>query len=360
MQSKDPRARNSYDFIRFVAASAVLFSHHFALSQLPEPAVPFYGEDFGKLAVEVFFSLSGFLICRSLQKSSDWAQFVSARFLRIFPNLAFSLIAASLATLFWYHNYSHAWKHTKFVIGNLLMFFRGVTFTIPGVFEDAKVSAVNGPLWSLPSELWLYVLLFAIFILGGRRSSLLIFIAAVTLSAVWYLTPAGGGVIFGPIDSFQLARLGSFFMCGAIVAVCWPYIEKRAVLIGAMALLIVVLLGRFLPAATIVRSLAIAALVIGLGSSRAMAWFAKGGDASYGIYIFAWPLQQFSLLLIDSFWWSMCAAFLTTTALGYATWHLFEKRAMSSRKSFAETIRNAATSVRSRNFLKVESRSQRP
>jgi peptidoglycan/LPS O-acetylase OafA/YrhL len=354
MDPQDPRARNSYDFVRFLAASAVLFSHHFALSRIPEPAVPLYGEDFGKLAVEIFFSLSGFLICRSLQKTTDWAQFVSARFLRIFPNLTFSLVTASLATLVWYQNYGHLWKHAKYVIGNLLMFFRGVTFTIPGVFEDSKVAAVNGPLWSLPSELWLYVLLFALFAIGGRRSSLLIFIAALTLSLVWFFTPASGGFIFGPIDTFQLSRLGSFFMSGAILAVCWPYIEKRAVLIGVVALLAILLLGNLLPPANILRALTVATIVIGLGSSRAMAWFAKGGDASYGIYIFAWPLQQFSLLLIDSFWLSMLAAFAATTALGYATWHLFEKRAMSSRKSFAESIRSAAGSWGRRSELKVE------
>src|ERR1035438_4080365 len=95
-ESMEPRAENSYDFVRFCAASAVLFSHHFALSRIPEPPVPGYGEDLGKLAVEVFFCLSGFLICRSLQKSSNWAQFVSARVLRILPNLTFSLIATSL------------------------------------------------------------------------------------------------------------------------------------------------------------------------------------------------------------------------------------------------------------------------
>ena len=342
----DPRARNSYDFVRFVAAAAVLFSHHFALSLLPEPAVPIYGEDFGKLAVEVFFCLSGFLICRSLQKSTDWAQFVSARFLRIVPNLTFSLIAASLATLLWYRNYDHIGKHIKFVVGNLLMFFRGVTFTIPGVFEDEKLPAVNGPLWSLPSELWLYVLLFVFFIVGGRKSGILIFIGAVSLSILWYLTPPSGGFRFGPFDTFQLARLGSFFLSGSMLAVCWPYLEKYAVAIGAVALLVILFMGNLLPAATIFRSLTIAAIVIGLGSSKAMAWFSRGGDASYGMYIFAWPLQQFSILLIDSFWLSMLTAFLATVALGYATWHAFEKRAMSHRKRFAEIIRRDAQAVR--------------
>jgi peptidoglycan/LPS O-acetylase OafA/YrhL len=342
----EPRAENSYDFVRFCAASAVLFSHHFALSRIPEPPVPGYGEDFGKLAVEVFFCLSGFLICRSLQKSSNWAQFVSARVLRILPNLTFSLIATSLGTLLWYSNYGHIWMHAKFVIGNLLMFFRGVTYTIPGVFEDAKGgAAVNGPLWSLPTEIWLYVLLFVFFILGRRRSGFLIIIGALSLSLVWHVTPPIGDFTLGPLGLFQFARLGSFFLSGAVLATCWPYIENHAIAIGAIALLAIIIIGKILSGATIFHSLVLAAIVIGLGSSNAMAWFSKGGDASYGMYIFAWPLQQFSILLINSFWLSMLIAFLTTTALGYATWHTFEKRAMSSRKQFAMGIQKCVARI---------------
>ncbi len=341
-KSVETRAGNSYDFVRFCAASAVLFSHHYALSRIPEPPVPGYGEDFGKLAVEVFFCLSGFLICRSLQKSTNWAQFLSARMLRILPNLTFSLAATSLATLLWYGNYSHIKEHAKFVVRNLLMFFKGVAYTIPGVFEDAKGGAViNGPLWSLPIEIWLYVLLFLLFILGGRRSGLLIIVGALLLSVLWNLTPPIGDFTLGPLGAFQFTRLGSFFLSGAVLAVCWSYIGNHAVAIGVVSLLAVIFAGKVLLGATIFHALAVAAIVIGLGSSQAMAWFSKGGDASYGMYIFAWPLQQFSLLLINSFWLSMLAAFLITTALGYATWHAFEKRAMSSRKRFAEGIQKS-------------------
>jgi peptidoglycan/LPS O-acetylase OafA/YrhL len=65
------RAANSYDFVRFCAASAVFFSHHFDLAGFAEPQVPGFGEDFGELGVEIFFCLSGFLICLSLQRSND-------------------------------------------------------------------------------------------------------------------------------------------------------------------------------------------------------------------------------------------------------------------------------------------------
>jgi len=317
----EPRAGNSYDFVRFCAASAVLFSHHFALAGLPAPPVPGYGEDFGKLGIEVFFCLSGFLICRSLQKSTDWARFISARFLRIFPNLTFALVTASLVTLLWYGNYANLWPHAKYVIRNLLMFLRGVTYVIPGVFTDALNPAVNGPLWSLPSELWLYALLFLIFILGGRRSGICILLGALFLSIAWGATPIIGNIYMHPLplDSSQFSRLGSFFLSGALLAACWSYIENHALAIGAVALLAIIFIRNLLPIDTIFHSLALGAVVIGLGSSKAMAWFSKGGDASYGMYIFAWPVQQFCLLLIGPFWLSMLAAFLATAALGYAT-----------------------------------------
>jgi peptidoglycan/LPS O-acetylase OafA/YrhL len=59
------------------------------------------------------------------------------------------------------------------------------------------------------------------------------------------------------------------------------------------------------------------------------------------MYVLAWPVQQFSMLLIEPFWLSMLAAFLMTTALGYGTWHGFEKRAMSYANRFAPTRRSA-------------------
>jgi peptidoglycan/LPS O-acetylase OafA/YrhL len=54
-----PVRRTATNFVRFCAASAVLFSHHFHLSGFPEPQVSGFGEDFGEVAVEVFFCLSG-------------------------------------------------------------------------------------------------------------------------------------------------------------------------------------------------------------------------------------------------------------------------------------------------------------
>ena len=339
--SVDSRAANSYDFVRFCAASAVLFSHHFDLSGLPEPQVPGFGEDFGEVAVEVFFCLSGFLICRSLQKSPGWTQFVAARFLRIYPTLALALIASSAATLVWYRNYPNLGPHLGYVGDNLLLFVNGVTQIIPGAFTDATRPDVNDPLWTLPYELWLYVALALLFVFGVRRSAVGIVAATLLVTTAWSATSLINDVDLGPLESRELFRVGSYFMSGAMLAVLWPWIGRHAVVIGAAGLISVLALRNLLPIDTLLHSLALAAAVVGLGSSGTMAWFSRGGDASYGMYVLAWPVQQFVLLLIAPFWLSLLVAFLATAALGYATWHAYERRLMAYPKRLAERRRFA-------------------
>ena len=325
----DPRARNSYDFVRFCAASGVLFSHHFDLVGLPEPQVPGYGGDAGELAVEVFFALSGFLICLSLQKQNGWARFIFARILRIFPNLAFVLVVTSLVTLLWYGNEAQLRAHADYVADNLLLFVKGVTFVIPGIFADATRTSINDPLWTLPYELWCYVLLSLLFLLGGKWRGAIVIGATLLTGLAWSLTPAAGEFDFGPLESAEFFRLVSFFLSGAVIAVFWESMKPHALAMGIAGLSAMLVVRQVFDTDTIFVSLALAAATIGLGHSKAMAWFSKGGDASYGMYVFAWPVQQFSILLIGSFWVSLGVAFLVTAAIGYATWHAFEKRAMA-------------------------------
>ena len=340
--SVDTRAANSYDFVRFCAASAVLFSHHFDLSGLPEPQVPGFREDFGEVAVEVFFCLSGFLICRSLQKSPSWTQFVAARVLRIYPTLAFALIASSAATFIWYRNSPNLAAHAAYVGDNLLLFANGVTQTIPGVFTDATRQDINDPLWTLPYELWCYAALALLFVFGVRRSAAGIVTVTLLVTTAWAAEPWLDDFDLGPLESFEVFRLGSYFMSGAMLAVLWRWIGGHAVALGATGLITALALRNLLPIDTVFHSLALAATVVGLGSSGLMAWFSRGGDASYGMYVFAWPVQQFVLLLVAPFWLSLTVAFLATAALGYATWHAYERRLMAYPKRLAERPRFAA------------------
>jgi peptidoglycan/LPS O-acetylase OafA/YrhL len=178
------------------------------------------------------------------------------------------------------------------------------------------------------------------FVLSGRRSGTGIVLGTLFVGIVWSATPILGQFKIGPLESFEFFRLGSFFLSGAALAVIWPYIGRHALTIGVAGLIGIFLVRNLVPIDTIFHPLTVAAATIGLGSSRAMAWFSKGGDASYGMYVFAWPVQQFSLLLIEPFWLSMLAAFAATSMLGYATWHTFEKRALSYSDRFARIFQS--------------------
>jgi peptidoglycan/LPS O-acetylase OafA/YrhL len=55
------------------------------------------------------------------------------------------------------------------------------------------------------------------------------------------------------------------------------------------------------------------------------------GDLSYGIYLWAWPVQQILVMLFGkslSVWQHMAVALPVTVACALASWHLVEKRAL--------------------------------
>ena len=320
----------------------VIFSHQFDLAGFAEPQVPFYGEDFGQLAVAIFFCLSGFLIAQSLEKQNDAARFLAARFLRIFPNLAFVLIVTSAVALFAYGNYAHLWQHIAYVLRNLTMFVGGTVFVIPGILGDATRQSMNDPLWTLPYELWSYLILFAVCFPGPRWSRYGILVLGIGLAIL--RTVDTDGVVIGPLEAGDFINLASYFFAGAVLALGWRFCARRALAVGLAGLLalIVAVWNEF----TVLQPIALAACVLGLGSLGTMGWFARGGDASYGMYVFGWPVQQLSLHMIGSFWWSLAIAFGVTVAIGYATWHGFERRALSYRDRLADVIRSALRTPR--------------
>ncbi len=340
------RRSNSYDFVRFVAASMVLYSHHFALVGQTEPLVPGLGEKFGAVAVYIFFSLSGFLIYQSLEKNGDWWRFAAARFLRVMPNLTAALVLSSIVTLLWFNNLENIASHLKYVLRNMLMVVAGVSYDINGVFENATLPAVNGPLWSLRYELHLYFILFLIVTFAGRFRGIVLGVALPLLMYHW-ATETQFQYVLG-VDPYEYSRLGQIFLSGSLLGYLWKYWKNYAIPLGFVGLGLCFVFEALIPFNSFINALALGLAVIGLGSSSLMAWFSRGGDGSYGMYIYAWPIQQFSILLIPAFWPSMLVAFLTTVAVGYTTWHLFEKRCMAQVTRFANWMRTLFQKVSSR------------
>jgi peptidoglycan/LPS O-acetylase OafA/YrhL len=282
------KRNNSFGFTRFIAASGVIFSHQFPIAGFEEPRA--YGFSLGAISVYIFFLTSGYLICKSILGNPDFYRFVSARILRIIPNLSFVLILTSAITLIFYANGNHWLEHLRYVVQNLVMLVRGgIYYDIPGVLEGRPEQALNGSLWSLPYEVWCYFILFGLLKFSGNLRTPVVILALVSCLALYWVPDFR----FFPfsIYSGHMAVLGGWFFAGA--------------------------------------ALAMLALPIPVLSSPTMAWFAKAGDPSYGMYIFAWPVQQFCAAAFGNFWLGMAAAFAITIAIGYGTWHGFEQAAVA-------------------------------
>src|SRR5262245_17166512 len=89
---------NNFDFIRWLAATMVVFSHdHAVLGRNDEPLARLSGgfATFGTIGLDVFFVTSGYLVMQSFMRRDDLRYFVAARVLRIFPGLFVSLLVSA-------------------------------------------------------------------------------------------------------------------------------------------------------------------------------------------------------------------------------------------------------------------------
>ena len=330
--------QNSFDFVRFCAAVGVLIGHQFIITGTGPPW-GISNQSVAEIPLAVFFALSGFLIYQSLERSNDFASFLAARLVRIGPTLLGAVVLASACTLIYFNNYAHLIDHLKYVYRNVFFVFRMLSDYIPGVFEGNPTPRINAPLWTLAYEAWLYFLLYLVFLFPSRMRVLMIVLLLAVFNFCWLAFGVNEAPIpFTPLFPMRLGRLGCFFFSGALVAAYWHLARDRASLTGCAGLA-ALCIGEALMPNTAITALALASAVIGLGSSPVLSSFSKGGDASYGIYVFAWPIQQIYQTIFPGFWAGLAFSLLTTIALGYMTWNLYEKRCLARKEQLAKTMR---------------------
>ena len=328
---------NNFHLLRLIAASAVLFSHSFPLAtgdKHTEPLRAAYGCTFGSIAVDLFFLISGMLVTMSLVRRSSAVDFAKARFFRIWPGLTVAvlltvLVLGPLFTTVPLSTYFTAKATARYVYMNLSL-FKGVDYVLPGVFAaNAWPSAINGSLWTLPSEVRCYVALLAIWVLlkplkrpGTLRWALACAWVALFAGVAWSLRTM-------TIEDAP-ARLWLMFCSGAMLYL----LRDRIVLswAGLLAVLVVVALtaGHGM-AFGLVYCLALpyAMLCAAYLPSGLFLQYNRLGDYSYGVYIYAYPVQQTLMHL----WPTLGpialfgAAMILTLVPAVLSWHFIEKPA---------------------------------
>ncbi len=320
---------NNFNLIRFGLAAIVLIHHAIVLTvgeiepvDLPSRVVA----SFGTVGVDGFFIISGFLVTRSIDRRPDWRSFIVARTLRIFPGLWAMLIVtlicgAALGSLAVDDFVSDdlSWQY-------LLNNATGVRtrYLLPGLFGDNRLPAVNGSLWSLRWELYAYTALLIAALAGALRYRWS-FLLAVSVVAAAFL------VIDRPSELLATARRLTFaFHVGSIL-----HIYARQVRMHWQAVFLAMLLAfvtRDWLAGPIFYTVALASVLNWLALVPRGILLRYNGlpDVSYGLYIYAFPIQQFLIAyeIGDTPTTNVVFGFPLTLLFATASWFLIERPAL--------------------------------
>lgn len=338
---------NSFDLIRFVAAFGVLFSHSFALLGKPEPR--FYGgQTLGSLCVFVFFAVSGYLVMTSWDRTRSIRIFIVNRGLRIFPALVVCLVLCAfvlgpVVTVFSPSAYFLSMQPYAYVATNLLMFTGYVGNALPGTFQYLPISnTINGSLWTIRYEIFMYLILLGIVCITARSLRVIAMLLAGFVS-IWALGTYRGlaepGILMWRLEviglSGKLLNLAPFFLVGALLAqVPKHYFDPRAA--GGLAIASMLLYDSTVAMAVLWFTLPLCVLTLAFHSPKVLNVFGKKGDFSYGVYLYAFPVQQtLAQLHVESWWIHLLLSCLITLILAVLSWKLIERPALKLKPRFA-------------------------
>ena len=323
------RENNNYDLLRLAAACLVIVGHAYALV----PAAR--GSDWvskvlhfdysGSLAVKFFFFLSGLVVTNSLLRKPDCVAFLTARIARIFPGLIVCVLIAALGlgplvTNLPLRDYLCHPDVISYVVKNITL---ALQWNLPGVFTAHPNPGVNGSLWTLPIEVFCYLVLFALGLIGvtgGRRAGSLVMTAIIAYALVTprYL------FMFGLPDG-ESQYLPALFAFGALLAINQDHCRinfPACIGLGLLAFLL-----RHTPVFQYAFYAAASYGVLVAGASAALRAIRLPGDFSYGVYLYGWPIQQMLVWLRPD--WSVhrnqAIAIVLALAAGALSWFAIER-----------------------------------
>jgi peptidoglycan/LPS O-acetylase OafA/YrhL len=323
-----PTRSNSLNAIRLLLAVLVIVSHSWPIGGFGD-APRWNGVSLGKCAVFGFFAISGWLITRS-RLTSPLRSFGVRRFLRIYPGFVVALLVvafavAPLGSALGGGPYSVG-DGVRHVVANATMDMR--QFAVGATPVGVPYPAVwNGSLWTLYYEAACYVSVGLLLTVVGRR-----WFGPVVVGAWIGLTVLAVGQSAGWLEFSGFAgnflELAPYFFAGATLFVLCARVPLHWLPAGlAVAWTAAVpLLG----ADPVLAALPIAYLMLWLGAVLPLTSVGRRNDISYGMYIYAFPVQQLLVLLGVTHWGLVpyvATSVVATVPLAVLSWYLVERPA---------------------------------
>jgi peptidoglycan/LPS O-acetylase OafA/YrhL len=340
------RAENNFDGLRIVAACMVIVTHSYVLLGYPQHDWLHYltnsTSSISRLGVWIFFIISGYLVTASAFSSKTVFHYLAKRALRIFPALVAVVILtilvigpiASNISFAEYITNTDTWRYLR-----TITLYR-MHFDIPGVLTTVPyANVINGSLWTLPYEWTLYLVPILVLFLHrilrryARGSLLIMWLLSITAIPFFITHTTNLAVPFLIINAWHLINFGIFFLSGIVMYLYKDEIHfsKRAAVFSLILWCAVSFIDLGRPVAMFVIPYATLSFAL---AKPFLTPLTKFGDISYGLYIYAFPIQQLLVLYCGTmpiplfiFLSGIC-----TLPFAYLSWRYIEKPFLQFKK----------------------------
>jgi peptidoglycan/LPS O-acetylase OafA/YrhL len=330
---------NNIQLLRLVAAAAVMLFHSYVFTGRigDDPLYRATGAtNFSVLGVGSFFVLSGFLVTRSWLERPHLPAFAAARALRIYPALfvavALTIVLAGSSSAVPWREFLSSPITIDYAWNNALAW--EIRYVLPGAFlSNPFPHGVNGSLWTLPVELRLYI---AVAIAGVAGVLVRVHRCAAVLAALLALFAWKPEWLPLQPNDDSVRDLALLFGLGALAYVARAKLPLSLAAFAAGVALYAANPGGFGRGMAFTLTLAYGVLVLAYHPRIQWRRYNRVGDYSYGLYVYAFPIQQTiiarwpALSTGELFAWSVAA----TLAVAAISWHGLEKPALALKSRF--------------------------
>lgn len=329
-----PRSQNSFTALRWIFAIFVVYTHSFALTGKggSDPLGNLLGRPLSEWGVIGFFIISGFLNSASMHRGAVGngpASFLLRRAFRILPLLWLTMLIAVILELSIF-GVSKAGLVAGFRFWTGNSFLYQPVFQLGQLFASNPITAFCGSIWTLPYEAAFYILI-AISGLGRQRGpAWLPHAALAALMCAMFMALPPSVVWFGGIQGYYTGVFGFAFLCGIALMNFKELLQTNAMLVAAFLMMTssAIFTITTFPGGQMLQIVGFGVLVLRIGQANlgAISRWAERWDASYGIYLLSFPIQQaliahgvhkpYKLFLIST---------LIASVAGIISWNYLEK-----------------------------------
>lgn len=332
--------QDNFLLLRLIAAAMVMYGHSYGFCGMPNHgdiiarAGLGYGIYSGSIAVDMFFAISGFLVCGSYLNRANLESFLKSRALRILPALVACVVLCALLlgpafTTFPLYDYWRDPGSRDYIWYNLKL-DSDMIWNLPGVFvHNFYPGAVNGSLWTLPAEIRMYAWIAILGTLGILRRRAL---ANAVLVALFFFG------VTAPTHLPLVLNLSHVPLAGMFLIGTFCFVNRDKIPVDNLALLTLIAITALAHKSFLFPYLfgtTVAFFCFWFAYVPNFHWFNRFGDYSYGLYLWGFPVQQ---AVSASFgrpvhpWVNLSVSLPIALALAVASWHLIEKPALRWKK----------------------------